>query len=100
MGRHADPSAPRRRPAPVVLLATGVVAVLLAGGLVWSLTGSDGACATRRTVTVTVAPELGDLTKPLLAAPIPLADGGCAGGDVTAEASEGGGHFSVRLPSG
>jgi hypothetical protein len=85
MGRHADPAAPRRRPAPVVLLAAVVVAVLLAGGLVWWLAGPGGGCDTRRAVAVTVAPELGDLTRQLLADPIPLADGACAVADVTAQ---------------
>jgi von Willebrand factor type A domain len=85
MGRHADPTVARRRPAPVVLLAAGVVAVLLAGGLTWWLAGSGGGCDTRRTVAVTVAPELGDLTRHLLAHPIPLADGSCAVAHVTAQ---------------
>ena len=78
MGRHADPTAPRRRPAPVVLIAAGVVAVLLAGGLVWWLAGSGEDCDTRQTVAVTVAPELGDVTEKLLADPIALDDGVCA----------------------
>ena len=85
MGRHADPTAPRRRPAPVLLLAAGVVAVLVAGGLTWLLAGS-GSCDTRRTVAVTVAPELGDVSKHLLADPIPLDDGSCAVARVTAQA--------------
>src|SRR6476659_634677 len=85
MGRHADPTAARRRPAPVLLLAAGVVAVLLAGSLIWWLAGS-GSCDTRRTVAVPVAPELGDVGKHLLAAPIPLDDGSCAVARVTAQA--------------
>jgi hypothetical protein len=84
MGRHADPTAPRR-PAPVVLIAAGIVTVLLAGGLVWWLAGSGDECATRQTVAVTVAPELGDLTGKLLADPIALDDGVCAVPDVTAQ---------------
>jgi hypothetical protein len=84
MGRHADPTA-TRRPAPVILIAAAVAAVLLAGGLVWSVAASGRDCDRRRPVAVTVAPELGDLTKQLLAAPIPLADGSCAVADVTAQ---------------
>jgi hypothetical protein len=37
MGRHADPSTPRRK-ALLPLIATGVVVLLVAGGLVWWLT--------------------------------------------------------------
>ena len=85
MGRHADPTAPARRPAPVVLIAAGVVAVLLAGGLVWWLAGSGEDCDTRQTVAVTVAPELGDVTEELLAEPIVLDDGVCAVAEVTAQ---------------
>ena len=85
MGRHADPTATRRRPAPVVLLAAGVVAVLLAGGLTWWLAGSGGDCDSKRTVAVTVAPELGGVAQKLLADPIRLADGSCAVADVTAQ---------------
>jgi hypothetical protein len=85
MGRHADPTA-SRRPKPVVLLAAGIVAVLLAGGLVWWLAGSGGEdCATRETVVVTVAPELGDLAEKLLADPLPLAGDACAVARVTAQ---------------
>jgi hypothetical protein len=85
MGRHADPTAPRRRPAPVVLIAAGLVTVLLAGGLVWWLTGSGDECATRQKVAVTVAPELDDLSHELLADPIVLGDGVCAVADVRAQ---------------
>src|SRR4051795_13532633 len=83
MGRHADPTA-TRRPAPVVLIAAGIVAVLLAGGLVWWLARSEE-CETRQTVTVAVAPELGDVTEQLLADPIVLDDGLCAVAAVTAQ---------------
>ena len=85
MGRHADPTAPARRPAPVVLIAAGIVAVLLAGGLVWWLAGSGHECETRQSVAVTVAPELEDLTGTLLAQPIVLGNGRCAVADVTAQ---------------
>jgi Ca-activated chloride channel homolog len=85
MGRHADPTAPTRRPAPVVLIAAGIVAVLLAGGLVWWLAGSGDECETRQSVAVTVAPELEDLTGTLLAQPIVLGNGRCAVADVTAQ---------------
>jgi hypothetical protein len=85
MGRHADPTAPGRRPAPVVLVAAGIVAVLLAGGLVWWLAGSGNDCETRQPVAVTVAPELEDLTGKLLAQPIVLGNGRCAVADLTAQ---------------
>ncbi|TFV90442.1 substrate-binding domain-containing protein [Blastococcus sp. CT_GayMR16] len=85
MGRHADPTAPARRPAPVVLIAAGIVAVLLAGGLVWWIAGSGEECETRQIVGVTVAPELGDVAGKLLADPIVLDDGLCAVPDVTAQ---------------
>jgi hypothetical protein len=85
MGRHADPTAPARRPAPVVLIAAGIVAVLLAGGLVWWLAGSGDECETRQSVAVTVAPELEDLAGTLLAQPIVLGNGRCAVADVTAQ---------------
>lgn len=84
MGRHADPTAPRRRPTPV-FIAAGTVVALLAAGLVWWLAGSDGACGSRQTVRVTVAPELGALATHLLAAPIPLSDDACAVADVSAQ---------------
>ena len=84
MGRHADPTAPRR-PAPFVLIAAGVVAVLLAGGLVWWLGGSGGGCDTRQAVAVTVAPELGDIAEQVLAEPIGLDDGTCAVAEVSAQ---------------
>jgi hypothetical protein len=84
MGRHADPTAPRRT-APVVLIAAGIVVLLLAGGLVWWLAGSGATCATRQTVGVTVAPELGDVTQKLLADPIPLDGDVCAVAQVTAQ---------------
>jgi hypothetical protein len=85
MGRHADPTAPRR-PAPVVLIACGIVAVLVAGGLVWWLAGSGaGECDSTETVAVTVAPELGDIAEQLLADPVSLDDGGCAAADVRAQ---------------
>jgi hypothetical protein len=85
MGRHADPTSPARRPAPVVLLAAGIVAVLLAGGLVWWLAGGREQCEARQPVAVTVAPELEDLSGKLLAEPIELGDGLCAVAEVTAQ---------------
>jgi hypothetical protein len=85
MGRHADPTTPRR-PAPVVLVASALVAVLLAGGLVWWLAGSGGdECETTQTVAVTVAPELGDITEQLLADPVALDGGACATAEVRAQ---------------
>ena len=84
MGRHADPTVRRRRPARIVLIAAATAVVLLAGGLTWWLTGSSSDCTQRQKVTVTVAPELGDVTRHLLAAPRPLGDGVCAVAQVTA----------------
>ena len=83
MGRHADPTSPRRG-ASLPLIAAGVVVFLVAGGLAWWLTASE-ACETRRTVDVTVAPELGGLVEQLLADPIELDGGVCAVADVTAQ---------------
>jgi hypothetical protein len=77
MGRHADPTVPRR-PAPLVLIAAGVVVLLVAGGLTWWLTASGSGCDTRQTVAVTVAPELGDVAKKLVADPVELDGGVCA----------------------
>jgi hypothetical protein len=84
MGRHADPAARRRLPAVPVLIAAAVAVGLLAGGVTWWRVGSGG-CDDRRTVALTVAPELGDLTERLLADPLPLDDGGCAVAEVTAQ---------------
>jgi hypothetical protein len=83
MGRHADPSAPRRQ-ALLPLIAAGVAVLLVAGALVWWLTGSD-ACDTRQAVAVTVAPELGDLAEELLAEPVELDSGVCAVAEVTTQ---------------
>jgi hypothetical protein len=84
MGRHADPTVRRRRPALLILVAASVVVALVGGGLTWWLTAADALC-TPETVAVSVAPELGDLTQRLLADPLPLADGGCAQAEVTAQ---------------
>jgi Bacterial extracellular solute-binding protein/von Willebrand factor type A domain len=84
MGRHADPTAPRR-PAPLLLIAAGLVVLLVGGGLVWWLTAGGDACETRQPVAVTVAPELEELTADLLADPIELAGGVCAVAQVTAQ---------------
>ncbi|TQN37863.1 von Willebrand factor type A domain-containing protein [Blastococcus colisei] len=84
MGRHADPTATRRWAPLPLLVAAGVVVLLVAGGLVWGLTGSE-ACETRRTVAVTVAPELGPLAQDLLAQPVQLDGGVCAVAEVTAQ---------------
>ena len=89
MGRHADPSATRRRFPAAPLIAAGVVVVLLAAGLVWWLAagGDDDAeaCGTRSTVAVTVAPELVSLTEQLLDEPGALGDDGCVTAEVTAQ---------------
>lgn len=82
MGRHADLSPARRRIAPAVLIAA-VTTVALVGGLVWWFTGSTEQCTQRRTVPVTVAPEIGGLVARLLAAPRPLGSGSCAVAQVT-----------------
>ncbi|MGY1795464.1 VWA domain-containing protein [Geodermatophilus sp. SYSU D00525] len=89
MGRHADTNSMRRvqRPAPVALVVALVVVALVAGGVVWWLAGSgssDG-CETTRTVRVTVAPELGDVARDLLADPQDLGGGACATAEVTAQ---------------
>jgi hypothetical protein len=84
MGRHADPTS-TRRPAPVVLISAGLAALLVVGGLVWWLAGSGGDCETRRTVDVTVAPELQSVADEVLAGPIELEDGSCVTADVTAQ---------------
>src|SRR5918997_3724508 len=78
MGRHADPTAPRRTAPLLLLIAAGVVVLLVAGGLVWWFAGPAEACETRETVAVTVAPELGTVTEELLADPIELDGGVCA----------------------
>ncbi|MCZ2829901.1 VWA domain-containing protein [Modestobacter sp. VKM Ac-2986] len=94
MGRHAHTRArtDRRRPALLAGLAALVVAVVVAG-LVWWTTGDDetaptaaggGGCTDRRTVPVTVAPELGALAGQLLAQPLDLGGGSCAVAEVTA----------------
>jgi Ca-activated chloride channel homolog len=85
MGRHADPTAPRRRATPVVLIAAGLVAALLAGGLVWWLAAGGDECEIRQTVDVTVAPELEDVAADVLADPLPLAGDACAVARVTAQ---------------
>src|SRR4051794_16714058 len=84
MGRHADPTVPRR-PAPLVLIAAGVVVLLVAGGLTWWLTASGSRCDTRQTVAVTVAPELGDVAEKLVADPVELDGGVCAVAQVTVQ---------------
>jgi hypothetical protein len=85
MGRHADPSAPSRRPAPLVLIAAAIAAVLVAGGLVWWLAGSGNDCEEPVDVAVTVAPELAGVAEELLDEPIVTDDGVCAAADVFAQ---------------
>ncbi|MDQ1660829.1 MAG: Ca-activated chloride channel, partial [Blastococcus sp.] len=84
MGRHADLSPARRRIAPAVLIAA-VTALALIGGLVWWVSAPAGQCPHRRTVPVTVAPEIGGLVSRLLAAPRPLGGGMCAVARVSAQ---------------
>ena len=83
MGRHADLSPARRRIAPAALIAAAT-AVVLVGGLLWWFTGPTAQCTQRRTVPVTVAPEIGSLVARLLAAPRPLGGGVCAVAQVSA----------------
>ena len=92
MGRHAHTRARSdRRPALLAGLAALVVAVVVAG-LVWWTNGEEtappaaeaGGCADRRTVPVTVAPELEQLAGQLLAQPVDLGGGACAVARVTA----------------
>ncbi|TFV67399.1 VWA domain-containing protein [Blastococcus sp. CT_GayMR20] len=85
MGRHADPTSPSRRPAPVVFLAAAVAAVLVAGGLVWWLVGSGDDCDAPQTVAVTVAPELADVADELIGQRIVTEDGVCVAPDVFAQ---------------
>ncbi|MGY1600636.1 VWA domain-containing protein [Geodermatophilus sp. SYSU D00815] len=79
MGRHADTSS-SRRVHPRAVVAAAAVLLLLAGGIVWWVvaSGEDDAACAEQTVRVTVAPEVGDLARELLADPLELADGGCA----------------------
>jgi hypothetical protein len=88
MGRHADPSASRRLPrvSPRAGLAAAVVLVLAVGGAVWATAASGSSrCESPTAVRVTVAPELGAVTKKLLADPVPAAGGSCARAVVTAQ---------------
>jgi hypothetical protein len=84
MGRHADPTAPSR-PAPLVLIAAAIAAVLVAGGLVWWLAGSGDDCEEPVTVAVTVAPELAGVADELLGEPIVTDGGVCAAAEVSAQ---------------
>ena len=104
MGRHADPSASRRLPRLTGRAAVAATAVLglAVGGAVWATTGASGSapCDTPTAVRVTVAPELGALTKRLLAHPMPTTGGGCARAVVTAqEPLQTVGNLSALAPS-
>ncbi|MGY2083137.1 substrate-binding domain-containing protein [Blastococcus sp. SYSU DS0539] len=82
MGRHADPTT-QRRTLPLVLIAAGLAAVLVLGGLAWWLTAGGG--CERVTADVTVAPELGAVTEGLLT-DLETSDGGiCVDAEVTAQ---------------
>jgi hypothetical protein len=93
MGRHADPTATRRRlpgVTPRLLIAAAIVLVVVVGGVVWLATGTGGGgggggCDSPSTVRVAVAPELGSIATKLLADPLTTSDGGCAKAQVTAQ---------------
>ena len=91
MGRHADPTAtsrrfdPRALLQPRLLIAAGVVLALVVGGIVWA-TASAGGCDTRRTVKVTVTPEVAGIARDLLAQPLPIDGGACAVATVRTQA--------------
>ena len=84
MGRHADPTATRRRASLPLLLAAAVVVLLVVGGTFWWLGGPGDPCETREAVAVTVAPEFEPVAAELLAEPIELDGGVCAQASVTA----------------
>src|SRR4051794_1060908 len=95
MGRHAAPKNPEhppthhsstgRRVDPRVLVAALTVVVLAAGGVVWWAVASAGGCDSTRTVRVTVAPEMADVARSVLAGPQQLADGSCAAAAVSTQ---------------
>src|SRR4051794_36902932 len=87
MGRHAATrpahppthhSSSARRFDPRVMVAALAVLVLLAGGVVWWAVASAGGGDGTHTVRVTVAPEMGELARQLLAQTQDLPDGSCA----------------------
>jgi hypothetical protein len=92
MGRHAEPSAARRRLpqlTPPVLIGAAVLVVLLVGGLVWwgtsASSGPEGPCDNPQDVRVVVAPELSGLARDLLAEPVPVDEEVCAVASVRAQ---------------
>lgn len=92
MGRHADPTSPKRRLdrrvllQPSVLLATFVVVAVLAGGIVWAAGSHTAAptCTTKQTVRVAVAPEMAATVGSVLHGELELTGGSCAVAAVSA----------------
>src|SRR5689334_4620385 len=83
MGRHAAPKNPEHPPTHHSTSERRVdPRVVVAGGIVWWTVASAGGCDPTRTVRVTVAPEVGDLTRSLLSGPQRLDDGSCAATEV------------------
>ncbi|MGY1621414.1 VWA domain-containing protein [Geodermatophilus sp. SYSU D00965] len=89
MGRHADTSAGRRGVAvtPQLLIAAAVaLVVLVAGGITWwVVSAGDADCDATAVVRVAVAPELASVADRVLADAEGVADGDCAGAQVTAQ---------------
>lgn len=86
MGRHADTRSSRRPVTLPVLVAAGVVVLLVAGGLVWWLSGSDAAsCEQTDVVRVAAAPEMAPVLEGVLDGAEGLTAEDCARAEVTAQ---------------